>query len=66
MTDTEILDELQRAINRTKSERRWGNKWDITFGTIHATLYPEADLRLILKDAIKNDYARRVARELSA
>jgi hypothetical protein len=65
MTDTEILDELQKAVNRTKSKMRWGNKWDITFGTIHAILYPEADLRLILEDAIKNDYARRVAKELS-
>ena len=60
MTDTEILDELQKAVNQGELGR-----WDIQFGTIWATLYPKTNLRLVLETAIKDDYARRVAKELA-
>ena len=60
MTDTKILDELQKAVNQGELGR-----WDIQFGTIWATLYPKTNLRLVLEAAIKDDYGRRVARELS-
>jgi hypothetical protein len=59
MTDTEILDELQKAVARGLG------KWDIEFGAVWATLYPKANLRLVLEAAIKDDYARRVAKELA-
>ena len=60
MTDTEILDELQKAVARGLG------KWDIQFGTVWTTLYPKANLRLVLEAAIKDDYGRRVAKELAS
>jgi len=59
VTDTEILNELQKAVNRSNQGR-----WDIQFDTVWTTLYPKADLRLVLETAIKDDYARRVAKAL--
>ena len=58
MTDTEILDELQKAVNRSSG------KADAQFGSVWMTLSPASDLRLVLEKAIKDDYGRRVAREL--
>lgn len=59
MTDTEILDELQKAVARGTG------KWDAQFGSVWMTLYPKANLRLVLETAIKDDYGRRVSKELA-
>jgi hypothetical protein len=58
VTDTEILDELQKAVTRGTG------KWDAQFGPVWMTLDPKANLRLVLEKAIKDDYGRRVSKEL--
>jgi hypothetical protein len=59
VTDTEILDELQKAVSRLAM------KQDAQFGSVWMTLSPASNLRQVLEKAIKDDYGRRVAKELA-
>lgn len=62
MTDKEILDHMQRALDR----RRSGLPFDMDFAGIVFTITPggKKDLRQIMTEAIRDGIARQVANDL--